>query len=144
MDHVEYVYTTGMSAAEVEEQLQAGEHGVLGLADEDDAYAIPLSYHYDGERLLLRVSEHDDDSEKKRFLETTRTATFLCYAASTTDSWSIHIRGPIKKWPGEVDEAIINKWFPPFRVFDEAVENVEFSLWELQMDTVIGRKTIDG
>lgn len=143
MDHVEYVYTGGMSESEVDDQLRAGEHGVLGLADDDDAYAIPLSYHYDGERFLLRVSEHGDDSEKGRFLETTGRATFVCYEASTSESWSIHVRGPIETWRSDIDEATLNEWFQPFRVFDEAIESVEFSLYELGMETVIGRKTVE-
>lgn len=142
MDHVEYVYTTGMTESEVDDHLQAGEHGVLGLADDNDAYAIPLSYHYDGERFLLRVSQHDHESEKGRFLRATDTATFVCYEASTDESWSIHVRGPIKEWSENIDETTLNKWFQPFRLFDEAVENVEFSLYELQMETVLGRKTV--
>lgn len=142
MDHVEYVYTTGMTESDIDDRLRAEEHGVLGLADENDAYALPLSYHYDGDRLLLRVSQHGDDSEKGQFLETTATATFVCYEASEDSSWSIHVRGPIEKWEGPVDEATLNEWFPPFRLFDEAVEAVEFSLYELGMESVIGRTTV--
>lgn len=143
MEHLEYVYTTGMTESDVDDHLRAGEHGVLGLAANNEAYAIPLSYHYDGDRFLLRVSEHDDDTEKGKFLKTTETATFVCYEASTKESWSIHVRGPIQKWEGNVDETTLNEWFQPFRLFDEAVENVEFSLYELMMETVIGRETVE-
>ncbi|MFC5136339.1 MULTISPECIES: pyridoxamine 5'-phosphate oxidase family protein [Haloferacaceae] len=143
MDHVEYVYTGGMDESEVDDRLRSGEHGVLGLADGNDAYAIPLSYHYDGDRFLLRVSEHDADSEKGRFLETTETATFVCYDASTNESWSIHLRGPIREWEGDADETTLNEWFQPFRLFDERVETVEFALYELRMQTVVGRRTIE-
>jgi nitroimidazol reductase NimA-like FMN-containing flavoprotein (pyridoxamine 5'-phosphate oxidase superfamily) len=143
MDHVDYVYTSGMTESDIDDHLRAGEHGVIGLADENDAYATPLSYHYDGDRLLLRVSEHDDESEKGRFLETTETATFVCYEAATNESWSIHVRGSIRNWEGDIDETTVNEWFQPFRLFDEAVENVEFALYELRMETVIGRQTIE-
>jgi nitroimidazol reductase NimA-like FMN-containing flavoprotein (pyridoxamine 5'-phosphate oxidase superfamily) len=143
MDHVEYVYTSGMTEADIDERLQAGEHGVLGLAEDNEAYAIPLSYHYDGSRLLLRVSDHDEESEKGRFLETTETATFVCYEASTKESWSIHVRGPVEKWEADIDETTLNEWFQPFRVFDEATENVGFSLYDLGMETVIGRETVE-
>jgi nitroimidazol reductase NimA-like FMN-containing flavoprotein (pyridoxamine 5'-phosphate oxidase superfamily) len=91
MDQINSVYTAGMNQVEVDEKLAAGEHGILALADDSDAYAIPLSYHYDGERLLLRVSEHDR-SEKQQFLEPTDTATFVCYEGTTSESWSIHVR----------------------------------------------------
>ncbi|MFT4882855.1 MAG: nitroimidazol reductase NimA-like FMN-containing flavoprotein [Natronomonas sp.] len=142
MEHVEYVYTVGMTDTEVEEHFRAGEHGVLSLASDDDAYAVPLSYHYDGMRLLLRVS-HYDDSEKRQYLETTDTATFVCFDASTSDSWSIHVSGPIEPWDGDVDEATLDEWFPPFRLFDEAVADVEFTLYELRMESVTGRRTVE-
>lgn len=143
MDHVEYVYTVGMDDAEVDEHLRHGTHGVLALADGGDAYAVPLSYHYDGSRLLLRVSTHDDSAEKRRYLETTETATFVCFAADADASWSIHVRGPVEAWSGTADEATLNEWFPSFRLFDEAVDDVEFTLYELGMETVIGRRAVD-
>lgn len=142
MEHVEYVYTSGMTESDVDSHLRAGEHGVLALANENDAYATPLSYHYDGDRLLLRVSGHESESEKQRFLETTDTATFVCYGASGDESWSIHVRGPVRKWEGSVDETTLNEWFPPFRLFDEAVDAVEFELYELGLESVIGRTTV--
>jgi nitroimidazol reductase NimA-like FMN-containing flavoprotein (pyridoxamine 5'-phosphate oxidase superfamily) len=143
MEHVEYVYTSGMTESEITDHLRTGEHGVLGLAADNEAYAIPLSYHYDDDRVLLRVSEHGDESEKRRFLETTETATFVCYEASTNESWSIHVRGPVQRWENDIDRTTLNEWFQPFRLFDEAVESVEFSLYELEMETVIGRKTVE-
>lgn len=143
MDHVEYVYTSGMNEADIDDRLRAGEHGVLGLADESDAYATPLSYHYDGDRFLLRVSEHGDDSQKDRFLAATETATFVCYEASTDESWSILIRGAIEKLEEDIDETTLNEWFQPFRLFDEAVDEVGFTLYELRMQTVTGRKTVE-
>lgn len=143
MDHVEYVYTTGMTESDVDKRLRTGEHGVLGLADDSEAYATPLSYHYDGSRLLLRVSEHDEESEKDRFLKSTETATFVCYEASTDASWSIHIRGPVKKLEADIDDRTLNEWFQPFRLFDEATESVSFSLYVMGMETVIGRATVE-
>jgi hypothetical protein len=143
MEHVEYVYTVGMDATEVDDYLRAGSHGVLALADGDDAYAVPLSYHYDGERLLLRVSAHGDDGEKRRYLDTTDTATLVCFAADADGSWSVHVRGPVVEWDGTADETTLNEWFPPFRLFDEAVEDVTFTLYELDMENVVGRRTTE-
>jgi len=141
MDHVEYVYTEGMDETEIDERVRAGEHGVLALADGGEAYAVPLSYHYDGERLLLRVSDHDD-AEKVRFLERTERATFVLYEGTTDDSWSIHVRGPARPWDGDADDATLNEWFPPFRLFDEPVEDVEMTVYELVMESVVGRRTV--
>jgi nitroimidazol reductase NimA-like FMN-containing flavoprotein (pyridoxamine 5'-phosphate oxidase superfamily) len=141
MKHADYVYTVGMDEADLESHLRSAEHGVLGLADEGDAYAVPLSYHYDGERLLLRVSHHDDEAEKRDYLETTNTATFVVFDADGDSSWSIVVRGPVREVDERIDEATLNEWFPPFRLFDESVDQVEFTLYELSMETVIGRKT---
>jgi nitroimidazol reductase NimA-like FMN-containing flavoprotein (pyridoxamine 5'-phosphate oxidase superfamily) len=143
MEHADYVYTTGMTESDLEARLRDGTHGVLGLADADESYAVPLSYDYDGERLLIRVSDSDDQREKRRFIETTETATFVCYEASDAASWSILVRGPLERWEGEADEATLDEWFPPFRLFGEAVEDVEFHLFEIGMDAVSGRETVD-
>lgn len=143
MEHAAYVYTGGLSQEAVEERLRSGDHGVLGLADGDDAYAVPLSYHYDGDAFLLRVSDHDGHSEKRGFIEATETATFVCYGATDSESWSVQIRGPLREWQGDADEERINEWFPAFRLFDEAIENVGFTLYELQMEAVVGRETIE-
>ena len=142
MEQVQYVYTTGMSEAEIRQRLRDGEHGVLALADGDEAYGVVLSYHYDGERLLLRVSD-DGDGRKAAFLGATEVATLVCHEATTEQSWSVHVRGPLTPWEGEVDETTLNDWFPPFRLFDETVADVEFSLYELGMDSVVGRRTVE-
>ncbi|WP_408958499.1 pyridoxamine 5'-phosphate oxidase family protein [Natrinema sp. 74] len=143
MEHANYVYTTGMNDAELEDRLRTGSHGVLALADGDDAYAVSLHYHYDGDRFLLRMSDHDGDAEKRRYLETTDTATFICHETTADDSWSVHVRGPVCRSDRDVDETTLNEWFPPFRLFDEAVEDVEFALYELEPASVTGRVTID-
>ena len=143
MEHVDYVHTRGMTEADLDARLRGGSHGVLALADADDAYGVPLSYHYDGDRILLRVSAADDQGEKARFIESTVTATFVCYEANETGSWSILIRGPLERWPADVDESTLDEWFPPFRLFGEAVDDVEFHLYELRMDAVTGRETVE-
>jgi hypothetical protein len=142
MEHADYVYTTGMDEAEIEETLRSGTNAVLALADDGEAYAIPLNYHYDGDRLLLRVSTHGELAAKERFLRATDTATLVCHEVDEDGSWSILVRGPVREWAETVDEETLNDWFPPFRLFDEAVEDVRFSLYELEMETVIGRRTV--
>ncbi len=143
MEHTEYVYTTGMDGAAIEDRLRSEDHGVLAVADGDDAYAVPLNYRYDGDTFLLRVSDHDDDAEKRRYLETTDTATFVCYSGTSKESWSIQIRGPVSRSEQSVDEETLNEWFPPFRLFDEAIGDVEFVLYELEVVTALGRTTIE-
>ncbi|MFB6096243.1 MAG: pyridoxamine 5'-phosphate oxidase family protein [Haloferacaceae archaeon] len=146
MDHVEYTYTTGMTDEEVEERVRAAEFGVLSLARDGEAYAIPVAFHYDEGRVLLRLGA-DDDSEKMGFLETTERATLLLYEAPEEDeSWSVLLRGPIARIDAAeraaITDADINEWFPPFRVFGESIEDVDYELFELDPDTVTGRKTV--
>lgn len=146
MDHVEYTYTTGMPDEELNERLHAADFGVLSLAREGEAYAIPVSFHYDDGRVLLRLGT-ESDSEKVRFLEATERATLLVYEAPNEDeSWSVLLRGPIRPLPederADISDADVNEWFAPFRVFDESIEDVTWELYELDPDSVTGRKTM--
>ncbi|WP_135853014.1 pyridoxamine 5'-phosphate oxidase family protein [Halorussus salinus] len=140
MEHVEYVHTFGMTDAEVEEYLRDGEVGVLSLADGGDAYAVPVGYHYDGERLLVRLGERDD-STKMDYLENTGTATLVVYEnESEADSWSLLVRGKLVELPTETDREI-NEQFEPFRLFGENVADVDAAVFELRMEEVTGRRT---
>ena len=146
VDHVEYTYTTGMTDEEVDERVREAEFGVLSLAREGEAYAIPVAFHSGDGRVLLRLGA-DEDSEKMEFLETTDRATLLLYEAPREDeSWSVLLRGPIERLSREeraaITDADINEWFPPFRVFGESIDEIEYELFELDPDTVTGRRTV--
>jgi uncharacterized protein len=145
MKHADYVYTRGMDEEESERRLREHSYGVLALARDDDAYAVPLNYHYDRERLLLRVSE-ESRSTKVAYIQSTETATFVVHGVEDNErSWSVIIRGRIDRLPDEEQEeltdALVNEWFPPFRLFDEDVLEVEMAIYELNPDETIGRKT---
>jgi nitroimidazol reductase NimA-like FMN-containing flavoprotein (pyridoxamine 5'-phosphate oxidase superfamily) len=142
MDNVEYVYTVGMEEAEVARRLRETGHGVLALADGGDAYAVPLHYHYDGERLVIRMSD-EPDSEKVARAETTEEATFVVYGVEGEDSWSVLVRGPLARLEEDLDDAALNERFAPFRLFDEAVGDVEMATYELRPTSVTGRRTVD-
>ncbi|MFC7079660.1 pyridoxamine 5'-phosphate oxidase family protein [Halorussus caseinilyticus] len=140
MEHVEYVYTFGMTDEELDEYLRNAEVGVLSLADEGDAYAVPVGYHYDGERLVVRLGERDD-STKMDYLETTTTATLVVYEKEgEQSSWSVLVRGTLRELPPETDREI-NEQFEPFRLFDETIEDVDAAVYELEMAEVTGRRT---
>lgn len=141
MKNVHYRYLGGMTEAEVEERLRASETGVLALADGDDAYAVPVSVHYDGDRILVRVSRHGDDPGlKESFIEATETATFVLHDAGD-DAWSIVVRGRLEV-SDALDEADINERFGPFHVFDENVDEVDFTIYELVPNEVTGRAVV--
>jgi nitroimidazol reductase NimA-like FMN-containing flavoprotein (pyridoxamine 5'-phosphate oxidase superfamily) len=145
MEHIEYANTRGLSEREVDERLREHGIGVLALADGGRAYAIPVDYHYDGESLLLRLSD-DGHSRKLSYVETTVDPEFLVYGHDGPhDSWSVLVTGAIREVDPEdrgIDAATVNDWFGPLRLFDEAVEDVEIRLFEFETETVVGRATI--
>jgi nitroimidazol reductase NimA-like FMN-containing flavoprotein (pyridoxamine 5'-phosphate oxidase superfamily) len=150
MKHVEYTYTSGMNEAEIEDHLQGAETGVLALSGDGDAYAIPLAHYYDGDRLYFRLGL-TEGSTKREFWEATETACYVLYGAEPTDdprgldSWSIVVTGRFVELPEaeheQFDTAEINRHFSPIRMFDEAVDDVEITIVELEIDTTTGRHT---
>ena len=153
MEHIEYAYTHGMDDAEVEERLETAETGVLALADGNDAYAVPLAHYYDGERIYFRMGS-TEGSTKREFRETTETACYVLYGTEPTDdpreldSWSVLVTGRLRELPDSerdrFDTAEINRRFSPIRVFDEAIDEIEITIVELEVETVTGRTTPGG
>ncbi|WP_254536310.1 pyridoxamine 5'-phosphate oxidase family protein [Halomarina litorea] len=144
MEHVDYTYTVGMTDEEVADHLRTETSGVLSLARDGDAYALPVSYHYDGESLYLRLTE-DGHSKKMAFLTATDEACFLLYDVEGEDSWSIVVTGGLRRLTAEEDgalaEAGVHAKFAPLRVFDEDIDDVEIAVYELATTAVTGRRT---
>jgi nitroimidazol reductase NimA-like FMN-containing flavoprotein (pyridoxamine 5'-phosphate oxidase superfamily) len=150
MDHVEYAYTTGMDEDAVVDRLREAGTGVLSLAREGDAYAIPLAHYYEDGSLYVRLGV-TPDSEKAAFLAATDRATYVVYdtadsdEARELDSWSIIATGPLRRLPAErhdeFDTPAINRRFSPIRVFDEPIEAIEIEIYELAIETMAGRTT---
>ncbi|MWV66028.1 pyridoxamine 5'-phosphate oxidase family protein [Halorubrum sp. JWXQ-INN 858] len=153
MKHVEYAYTTGMDDAEIDDRLRTAASGVLALCDDGDAHAVPLAHYYDGERLYFRLGT-TEGSKKRELWERTGTASYVLHGTEPTDdpqeidSWSVVVTGRLVELPESererFDTAEINRRFSPIRVFGEAIEEIEVSIVELEIDTVTGRVTSDG
>lgn len=141
MGDIEYTYTRGMDDEAVENRLGDAETGVLALAEDDDAYAIPVAFHREDDRVYFRLAIHEG-SEKAAYLESTGRATLVVYDTDPPDdSWSIVLRGTIHPSERELDDTAINARFTPLRVFDEAIGGVEPTVYELVVETVTGRTT---
>ncbi|WP_410765255.1 pyridoxamine 5'-phosphate oxidase family protein [Haloferax sp. DFSO60] len=144
MENVRYVYTVGMDDEEVAMRLQDADSGVLSLAADNRAYAIPVHVHYDdeSERLLFRLSD-DGRSEKFEFIDSTEEATFICYGDEGEDSWSIIARGAIRRLPDDElpDETTLNTVYRSLRVFDEDIADLKLVPLELVPEKLTGRKT---
>jgi hypothetical protein len=139
MEHVEYVYTVGMSEDAVARALCEHEAGVLALARDGSAYAVPVSHHYADGVLQFRLAD-DDDSEKLAAADATETASFVCYGVDGDESWSVVASGPIRR-TGTVDAETSNERFGPLRIFDEAIENVDLVAYEMDVERIAGRRT---
>jgi uncharacterized protein len=73
-------------------------------------------------------------------------ACFLLYALDPQkDSWSIVATGPIRECDDDVretfDDATVNERFTELRIFDEAIDAVEWRLYKLRIEELTGRKT---
>ncbi|MDS0281891.1 pyridoxamine 5'-phosphate oxidase family protein [Haloarcula onubensis] len=145
---VRFAYTRAMSQAEIESRLRDVGHGVLSLADGDDSYAIPLYHHYEDGTFFFRLGETPDNS-KGDYIETTETATYVVFEAEETAEaaqergWSVIARGPIERVPRShpvYDVQYVNEQFAPIRIFDEAHDEVELTLYELQPEVLSGRQ----
>lgn len=141
MKHAAYVYTTGLDEDAVTDRLADAGHCVLALADGGDSYAVPVSTHYRDGRVLVRLSEHGDET-KFEYLDATETATLVFYEVDGEgDSWSVMVRGELAETETP-DEATLDEWFGPFRLFDEAVPEVSFRVFELDASAAVGRETV--
>ncbi|MFD1647863.1 pyridoxamine 5'-phosphate oxidase family protein [Haloarchaeobius litoreus] len=150
MEHIEYAYTHGMDDEEITERLRAKGTGVLSLADDGDAYGIPLAHYYDGEDLYFRLGM-TEDSRKRELLDGGGIVSYVVYGAEETedprsiDSWSIVAEGTLTRIPesdhDSFDTAEINRHFSPIRVFDEDIEEIDIVIVRLDADSMTGRRT---
>jgi nitroimidazol reductase NimA-like FMN-containing flavoprotein (pyridoxamine 5'-phosphate oxidase superfamily) len=146
MDHVEFATTRGLREDETETLLRDNHVGVLALADGGSAYAVPVDYHYDGESFLIRLTD-DGKSRKLAYVEATTDPEFLVYGhGGPYDSWSVVATGDLREVDPEaagIDAATVNDWFGPVRVFDEDVAELAVRLFELDVESLVGRATLD-
>ena len=145
LDRIEYVYTFGMDDDEIVEELETNDVGILSLASDGVAYAVPVSFHHDESSLYLRLTS-DGASKKLSYVDDTAEACFSLYAVeSSRKSWSIVATGPIHELSAaeqeQFDEATINEQFSELRIFDEEIDTVEWTIYELEMEELTGRKT---
>lgn len=145
LDRIEYVYTFGMDDDDIVEALETNDVGVLSLASDGAAYAIPVSFYHDGSSLYLRLTS-DGPSKKLSYVDDTIEACFVLYAVEPPDSsWSIVATGPVRELSDaereEFDDATVNERFSEPRIFDEEIDAVEWSIYELEIEELTGRKT---
>jgi hypothetical protein len=140
----EYAHRMGfdMDEAAVDAFLRERGHGVLSLADGSEAYGIPISFGYDGERLFFVFQRPTEESRKEQFAGTTETATLTAYDVGGKHDWrSVVVSGPIRRidegeWPALLDAIEGNAWYPS--LFSQAEPMQDFLGYELLAESATG------
>jgi len=136
-----------MSGDEAQELLSASMVGHLALARGGEAYAIPLFYAFDGERLYF----HSHPGLKDEYLDGTKEACFVVTLFEGPDTWrSVQVFGRIEKATLSDDalaalDALQKVPFPPEFGVDEAGRpkrsHHRMYIWMLAAERMSGRKS---
>jgi nitroimidazol reductase NimA-like FMN-containing flavoprotein (pyridoxamine 5'-phosphate oxidase superfamily) len=133
-----------MTDDEVERMLRAADYGVLSLAADDEAYAIPMSFGYDGEGLYFVFRRPAERSRKLEFIEETDRAAFVISSVTTKHDWaSVVVEGPVvpvrdEDWSALLESLDETAWFPS--IFSETDPRQDFVGYYLVVEQATGRK----
>ena len=121
--------------------------GLMALARDDEAYAIPLFYAYDGAALYFN-SHH---GEKEAFLDRPGRGCFVVLEVHGDDQWtSVQARGHVERVASNADaerafKAISENPFPPEFGVDGSGNPRRSSkgtfLWMMRPDVLSGRSS---
>lgn len=123
-----------MDALEIASFLENYGTGVLALASDDDAYAIPVSYAFDvdEEAIYFRMG-FAPGSQKRKYLEDTEHLSFVVHA-DTEDGWkSVVVEGTAEQLgSSSLDAAMIEAMegldIPYYQVHDRPATDVQFEI----------------
>lgn len=142
---------TEMTDSEMSDFLGRHETGVLSLAQDDQPYAIPISYGYDvnKETFFIRLVS-TPESEKRQFLDSSPRARLVVYEEDTdepqTTYRSVVTVGRLEEIPPEEltvkhIEQYGNAKRPLFEIWGESKQDLNIKLYELQPDELSGQRT---
>lgn len=137
-----------MTAEEVETFLGAHETGVLSLADDDDPYAVPVSYGYDADAdtFYFRLVS-TEGSEKRRFITGDSRARFVVYDDENAETYrSVVATGALAEIdPQRLSVDQIEQYGsakrPLFEIWGESRAELDIQLFELEASELTGRRT---
>jgi hypothetical protein len=133
-----------MDGIEATEFLQTQPTGVLSLADENDSYAIPVSYAYDeDDRALYFRLGFAPGSQKRGFIEATDHATFVTYA-DTAGGWqSVVAEGRLEELTDDAEESGVLEFvkdldIPYFQVHERPADDLSMKIYRLNVGKLSG------
>ncbi len=107
-----------MSPAEVDELLTEQGYGTLSLSAGDRAYAVPISFGYDGDRVFMELLTFGEQSRKLEYLDETDEACLVAMEVGDQVDWrSVVVTGPLEEVGADeaaYHEAVLeeNGWLP--------------------------------
>lgn len=116
--------------------------GVLSLAEDSDAYAIPVSFALHEQDIYFRLG-FGPGSQKRTYLDATVHAAFVVYDR-TAEGWaSVVAIGRLEEFDDQdADAAIVQTMeglkIPYFRVFERPVSDIDFRLVRLDIGNMRG------
>lgn len=137
---------TEMAPGEIAELLARHETGVLSLANENEPYAIPISYGYDpdAERFYFRLVS-TPESEKRAFLTSSPGARIVVYEEADTTYRSVVAEGVLQRIdPDEMSVDQIVQYGdakrPLFEIWGKSKRDLDIQLYQLDTDSIGGRR----
>lgn len=135
---------TRMDAAEIDEFLASRETGVLSLANDDDAYGIPLSFAYDeaGLYVYFRLG-YAPGSRKRRFVDAAEQVSFVVYDRADGVWKSVVARGRLEEVSTtNLDSVIVETAreleIPYFQVHDRPMEELDVTIARIEVSELSG------
>lgn len=124
---------TPMNDRKIDDLLDEAGYGILSLADDGEAYALPVSIGYDGEDIYLAFLEIDPPHRKSEFAEATERACLTISDIQGRFNWqNIIVSGPLHPVEADSDEfddlldvMQDNAWFSKAFLRDPSVANVQ-------------------
>ncbi|WP_338727285.1 pyridoxamine 5'-phosphate oxidase family protein [Haladaptatus sp. DJG-WS-42] len=137
-----------MNRAEIVEFLYEQGVGTLSLAADRRAYAVPVSFTFDGtDRLFFELIQFGDASKKLDFADGTEEACFVTFAIESPQRWrSVVATGPLDHVEdgeyGDMDALMDdNAWYPNLFPGSDVVTTIRRAV--LRIADVTGRKGPD-
>lgn len=135
-----------MTEHERTEFLGSGGVGVIALAADDQPYAVPVSFGFEpnGSHFYIRLASRED-SERSPLLNESRPARLVVYDGTNGHWTSVIATGTLETVDANgidttVVEGLKHAQLPVFERLD-GEPSVEFELFVLEPETVVGRTT---